>query len=1005
MNEQLIRSIIRLYALLAGSDGLLPEEKKRIEQFLSHHLSGRSVAIFLDLLDKTNAKFEEKRGNEEWIEKEIEAIAKVVNNELKLSQKFYLYLELVELSALDGDVSIAENQILRKIEKVLNLNQTDVSQLLQFGLAQRTQQIDCANCLIISPGFASKPENALQLEIAGLKGEIAVLKLAASEAYFVRYFGESDSYLNGQIIPAAMTCVWASGATFRQDEIDPIFFTDIREKFSIPVDRPSIHFEAKDLEFQFQNGKMGLHQLSISEKGGRMVAIMGASGCGKSTLFNVLNGNEKPSKGKVLINGKSAHEDLEELEGVIGYVPQDDVLNEHLTVFQNLYFSAKFSFGKWSETKICAEVDKILHALGITEARDTEVGSVARKKISGGQRKRLNIGMELIRQPSVLFVDEPTSGLSSRDSVKTMELLKDLALNGKLVFVIIHQPSPEIFKMFDHLIVLDKGGYPIYYGNSLEAVSYFRTAANLPAISDPSEAAQAAEIFDIIELKVVNEMGEELEERKRLPHEWYALFKKKPKPASELKVKTAIPKHIDQPGFFSQILIYLKRDFLSKIRDNQYLIINLFEAPFLALLLAILVRYCPTNGFTDDPYLFFHNENIPAYFFMSVIVALFMGLSVSAEEIIRDRLTLKREKFLHLSRSSYLIAKIFLLFSLSALHTIAFVAISDFVLEVNDIGFEFWMVLFSTSCCANMLGLVLSDTLKKAVAVYILIPLLLIPQLVLGGVVIQFDKLNPFFGNQAKVPVVGELMISRWAYEALMVAQFKNNEYQKIIFKSELKKEEYKYKRDYYLTELEKILSELFYLPKEKRQNLEIKIKQGLLIKEITKEGLEFNKNPNTWKALKILPVSEPDYEMILEKIKEFKHFYTHGIQKEENKIDKITSRTSNLPSYAKTMADLLYISENKQVSEIVTNGNIMQKKVETTKEGIIRKATPIYQLPEPTHFFDLRTQLFAPMKHFMGKFFPTETFNIVVIWMFTLFTGIVLRFRLLRWVLKAGKS
>jgi ABC-type multidrug transport system ATPase subunit len=1005
MNEQLIRSIIRLYALLAGSDGLLQEEKKRIEQFLSHHLSGRSVAIFLDLLDKTNAKFEGKRNDNVWLEKEIESIAKVVNKELKLAQKFYLYLELVELSALDGDVSISENQILRKIEQVLNFNQNDVQQLLQFGLAQRAQQLDLENCLLVSAHFVLKPEKAFQLEVPGLRGEIAVLKLPSSEAYFMRHFGETDSYLNGQIIPNGMSCVWASGATFRQEEIDPIFFADIREKFSSPIDRPPIHFEAKDLEFQFANGKMGLHQINLSEKGGRMIAIMGASGCGKSTLFNVLNGNEKPSKGKVLINGKSVHENLEELEGVIGYIPQDDVLNEHLTVFQNLYFSAKFSFGKWSEDKIKIEVDKTLHSLGITEARDTEVGSVSRKKISGGQRKRLNIGMELIRQPSVLFVDEPTSGLSSRDSVKTMELLKDLAINGKLVFVIIHQPSAEIFKMFDHLIVLDKGGYPIYYGNSLEAVPYFRTAANLPAISDPSEAAEAAEIFDIIELKIVNEMGEELEERKRLPHEWYELFKKKPKAPSEAKVKSPIPKHIDQPGFFSQILIYLKRDFLSKLRDSQYLIINLFEAPFLALLLAILVRYCPSNGFTDDPYLFCHNENIPAYFFMSVIVALFMGLSVSAEEIIRDRLMLKREKFLHLSRSSYLIAKVFLLFSLSALHTLAFVAISDTVLEVNDIGFEFWMVLFSTSCCANMLGLVLSDTLKKAVAVYILIPLLLIPQLVLGGVVIQFDKLNPLFGNQAKVPVVGELMVSRWAYEALMVAQFKNNEYQKIIFESERKLEEYKYKRDYYLSELERILNELYFTPKEKFKIEEIKIKQGLLIKELTKEGLDFKVSPETWKDLQTLPYSEAVQEGVSKKIKAFKHFYTLGIQKEENKTNAIKSSYSKLPSYAKTMGDLRQISENEQVSQIVTNNNMMQKKAETTKDGIIRKATPIYQLPDPEHLFDLRAQLFAPMKHFMGKYFPTETFNIFIIWMFTLFTAIVLRFRLLRLVLKSGKN
>jgi hypothetical protein len=145
--------------------------------------------------------------------------------------------------------------------------------------------------------------------------------------------------------------------------------------------------------------------------------------------------------------------------------------------------------------------------------------------------------------------------------------------------------------------------------------------------------------------------------------------------------------------------------------------------------------------------------------------------------------------------------------------------------------------------------------------------------------------------------------------------------------------------------------------------------------------------------------------EDVSKKIKAFKHYYTVGIQKEENKLNKIKSTYSNLPSYAKTMGDLRQISENEQVSQIVTNNNLMQKKSETTKDGIIRKATPIYQLPEPEHLFDMRAQFYAPMKHFMGKFFPTETFNIFIIWMFTLFTGIVLKFRLLRFVLKTGKG
>src|ERR1022692_4397255 len=203
---------------------------------------------------------------------------------------------------------------------------------------------------------------------------------------------------------------------------------------------------------------------------------MGGSGAGKSTLLNLLNGNDIPSSGQVLINGMDLHKEKEALEGVVGYVPQDDLLIEELTVYQNLFYNTKLCFAGYSDEKIAQLVKKLLLDLGLEETSYLRVGNPLKKTISGGQRKRLNIALELIREPSVLFVDEPTSGLSSRDSENIMDLLKELSLKGKLVFVVIHQPSSDIYKMFDKLLILDLGGYPIYYGNPIEALIYFKNA-------------------------------------------------------------------------------------------------------------------------------------------------------------------------------------------------------------------------------------------------------------------------------------------------------------------------------------------------------------------------------------------------------------------------------------------------------------------------------------------------------------------------------------------------
>lgn len=151
---------------------------------------------------------------------------------------------------------------------------------------------------------------------------------------------------------------------------------------------------------------------------------------------------------------------------------------EDLTVFENLYYNAKLCFDGLSDYKLNKMVVSTLKDLGLHEIKNLKVGSPLNKKISGGQRKRLNIALELIREPSVLFVDEPTSGLSSRDSENIMDLLKELALKGKLVVTVIHQPSSDIYKMFDKLFILDTGGYPVFYGNPIDAIGYFKSQIN-----------------------------------------------------------------------------------------------------------------------------------------------------------------------------------------------------------------------------------------------------------------------------------------------------------------------------------------------------------------------------------------------------------------------------------------------------------------------------------------------------------------------------------------------
>ena len=172
-----------------------------------------------------------------------------------------------------------------------------------------------------------------------------------------------------------------------------------------------------------------------------------------------------------------------------------------------------------------------MHELELYPSRDLKVGSPLKKIVSGGQRKRLNVALELIREPAVLFVDEPTSGLSSTDSEKVMLLLKQQARKGKLIIVNIHQPSSAIFKLFDKLWILDTGGRPIYTGNPLDAIIYFKREVN-HVNADHCECpvcgnVNPEQVLEIVETKKIDNSGNFLPERRFTPEFWYNRYRKK----------------------------------------------------------------------------------------------------------------------------------------------------------------------------------------------------------------------------------------------------------------------------------------------------------------------------------------------------------------------------------------------------------------------------------------------------------------------------------------------
>ncbi|HEY9048368.1 MAG TPA: ATP-binding cassette domain-containing protein [Ohtaekwangia sp.] len=1007
MSEELLKAIIQLFAIVAR-ERITEDERTKIKEFLSLHLNREATNYYLKLFDEfcqtneINTRQELSTLDEDtqqfvddWAK--IMQIVKQVNQALTTQQKLVLIIKIIELLFVDNDISDRQGNLIFYIGQALKIPQHDVHDLQQFVTGQDIDELESKNVLIIDEGSGEyEGPRIIEKDLTGL---IAVLRLSDSETYFIKYLGITTVYLNSILLKSRKIDVFPTGSTIRGDKVGPIYYSDVIGKFLTKEHQTTLTFTADHLFYHFKTGRAGIQNLNIAESGGKLIGLMGASGSGKSTLLNVLNGSEKPSSGRVLINGINIHEQPNKVNGIIGYVPQDDLLIEDLSVFDNLYYAAKLCFGHYEERQLVELVMRTLMNLGLTEIRSLKVGSPMNKTISGGQRKRLNIALELLREPTILFVDEPTSGLSSRDSENIMDLLKELALRGKMVFVVIHQPSSDIFKMFDTLLILDVGGFQIYYGNPIEAVMYFRDimhAANKTQGACPECGnINPEQIFSMIETKVVNEYGRLTNTRKVSPGQWYQFFKQKIKIPRITHVQEALPVVQEIPTWLDQLKVFITRDILAKMANRQYLLINILQAPLLAFFIAFMVKYY--NVLEGDPrYTFYNNYNIPVYFFMSVVVALFFGLTMSAEEIFRDRKILKREKFLHLSRSSYLVSKVGVMFGISAFQTLVFTLIGNAILGIPLTEIRYWIILFSSSCFANMLGLNISASFNSAVTIYILIPVLIIPQLLLSGVVISFDRFNPRVGKPIGIPVAGEMMASRWAFEAYMVTQFKDNPFEKQFYDFDKVAAESDYKRVYYIPALE---SKLAYCLNNRSQwrnqsNEQMEETFELLQSEIKSELLLVgeDKLPEV-ERLAIGQFDSTVYASTMSFLSVLKRYYgSKGDNAAAIKEKKVAALMAT-PQQAKEFEAMKLKYVNKAVSDAVKNISAADRIVEY-EGNLVQKIYPIYQDEhKPRHPFDFSANLYQPTKYLLGGTFDTLYFNLAVIWSMTVVLFITLYF------------
>ena len=796
MTDIILSSFLSLFALF-GKEEKVDEARAKnlLEDYLRHHFGIRKINTYLGLYDDMRGVYE--MSDDLDTEIIVSSICDNLHGKIRTSEEAMLLLRIMEFCGVkDSNI----HPMFKVMAEKFNVPEQLFNDFIDF--------------------VSNKPsEHVMLLQPEGFDGQLKTLLTPTTGTLIFTYNGEDMALLNDvPVLPGAYQ-VWLQSSVLKGKNGHPIYYSSILAEYNKKNGKDEesnqqVEFCGRNINFRFPNSDNGMHNLNFTLHSGELLAIMGGSGTGKTTLLSILNGSLTPQEGQITINGHDISE--QKAKDLIGFVPQDDLLIEELTVYQNLYYTAKLCFASLTEEEIDRRVMKILKDLGLDATKDLKVGSAINKYISGGQRKRLNIALELIREPAVLFLDEPTSGLSSADTEKVINLLKEQTYKGKLVVVNIHQPSSDVYKLFDRLWLLDKGGYPVFDGNPIDAITYFKSAANY-ADAETSACPTCGNVnpeivLNIIDEKAINNTGETSEARKMTPQEWHELYLKHQPEFSQPDFSEVPASDLKKPGKLGQFLIFLRRNFKTKITNIQYLCIALLEAPLLAVICALLTRYAPPEGYTV-----MDNKNLVSYFFMAVIVATFIGMSGSAEEIIKDRALLKREKFLQLSYGSYIWSKIIFMAGVSLIQTFLFILIGNTIMGLGLFG-TWWLILFATAFLANLTGLLLSQCLSSIVSIYISIPILLIPQILLCGLVVSFSDLTPN-SKTGNVPLIGELIPSRWSYEALAVTSFTDNDYEKPFFELDKARQENQFYNLGFLYELQ---SQLETMNDEKKQGKEV---------------------------------------------------------------------------------------------------------------------------------------------------------------------------------------
>lgn len=540
----------------------------------------------------------------------------------------------------------------------------------------------------------------------------------------------------------------------------------------------------REIEEGPDQGKVILDQVTLTVYPGELVALMGPSGAGKTTLLEVLTGQRRPTRGSVQINGRDLHAHRHLLTDMIGYVPQEDVMHRDLSVFDVLYHSALLRLpGDLPDHQVRQHVDDLITRMGLSHIRDRLVGGEQMRGISGGQRKRVNIAIELITEPPLLFLDEPTSGLDATSTLEVLGMLRDLADHGTTIIMTVHQPRIEAFRLVDMLVLLAKGGKLAYFGSADPgAAKYFAARSPMAKPEGVNPADYVLDVLDPRERAMAREPDWwKSQYRDSAFHREFVAARTTGESGGVTLVAPDKPRRGAAP-WGRQLLTLLRRLLVRKSGDTSSMLLQALQPIIVGCLLVAIFSEvdwppqptplpCPPEPYPcPEPVLSPEQQaanQVHAVLFLTAATAFWLGASNVARELVAERPVFLRERLAGLSTTAYVMAHFLAQAGVGALQALVLVGLCwSPILPLESHFFVAYATVFLTVCCGVAVGMAISSAVRTEVTAISSLPLLLLPQLMLAGYLQVYREMSD------ALQALSHAMPVRWAFEALAEVEY-----------------------------------------------------------------------------------------------------------------------------------------------------------------------------------------------------------------------------------------